>query len=669
MLVDAGAYVENEMRDKKYGTLLFLLLMDTLKLKTKLEDKVEIACYLLSKVNHKMSYMSQSVLTEYGGVMPLHLLLTEAMYQGRLDLIKILVAAGARVEDMREGSWLTNKNGSEIIQSPTGPVRIPLCNHLFKQLIGSSECPFSERVEIADYLLSQVKDPLAFINSGDESLIASTIITQDNKIQMLQVMMKYGFDVETIKMHTQSMATSISILRYCVKEGWERIVEFLLENPRIMKMEKKIRAETALITACDQQDITIPMHLIGLYLNQKHVTKPLDKHEKIERIAVIGAGLMGSGIASVSALAGLKVTVIDTSMEKSQQAMDYLNKLLNSELKRKRKTKSEAEAIRDNLTCSDQLSAIKGCQVVIEAVFESIEVKSKLFKEIEPWLESNTVIASNTSSIPISEMANSVKDQGRFVGMHFFSPVEKMALVEIIQGEKTTTGTIEMIKTLTLMIKKTPIVVNDGCGFYTTRVFARYPQEAIICLEEGIHPAMIEQSGRQAGMPMGPLEISDAVGLDVMAHIMTVAKQYKVYSDDTNCEGVINELLKQQRMGKKNKQGFYDYSSGAASLWKGSYGWVKDGKQIDLKSLSERLLYGQLVEAMKCWHESILDDKQSGDLGAVLGWGFAPYTGGPLSLIGQIGWDVFIEKSKDMANRYGKRFQLPEGMKKPNFIK
>ena len=413
----------------------------------------------------------------------------------------------------------------------------------------------------------------------------------------------------------------------------------------------------------------IPMHLIGLYLNQKHVTKPLDKHEKIERIAVIGAGLMGSGIASVSALAGLKVTVIDTSMEKSQQAMDYLNKLLNSELKRKRKTKSEAEAIRDNLTCSDQLSAIKGCQVVIEAVFESIEVKSKLFKEIEPWLESNTVIASNTSSIPISEMAHSVKDQGRFVGMHFFSPVEKMALVEIIQGEKTTAGTIEMIKTLTLMIKKTPIVVNDGCGFYTTRVFARYPQEAIICLEEGIHPAMIEQSGRQAGMPMGPLEISDAVGLDVMAHIMTVAKQYKVYSDDTNCEGVINELLKQQRMGKKNKQGFYDYSSGAASLWKGSYGWVKDGKQIDLKSLSERLLYGQLVEAMKCWHESILDDKQSGDLGAVLGWGFAPYTGGPLSLISQIGWDVFIEKSKDMANRYGKRFQLPEGMKKPNFIK
>lgn len=287
MLVDAGACVENEMRDKKYGTLLFLLLMDTLKLKTKLKDKVEIACYLLSKVNHKMSYMSQSVLTEYGGVMPLHLLLTEAMYQGRLDLIKILVAAGARVEDMREGSWLTNKKGTRSIQSPMGLIKIHPSNNLFEDLIRSSECPCAERVEIADYLLSQVKDPLAFINLGGESLIASTIITQDNKIRMLQVMMKHGFEVETIKMGTQSMATKTSILRYCVKKGWERIVEFLLKNPNIVKAEKKIRAEkpkkayslmnmltsrsmnssstihsefdriSALITACDQQDITI----------------------------------------------------------------------------------------------------------------------------------------------------------------------------------------------------------------------------------------------------------------------------------------------------------------------------------------------------------------------------------------------------------------------------
>lgn len=413
----------------------------------------------------------------------------------------------------------------------------------------------------------------------------------------------------------------------------------------------------------------IPEHLIHLYLSQKQLSKKTQSEDSFEKVAIIGSGLMGSGIASVACIAGLEVCVVDTSLDKAKQSIDYLKRILNAALKRKRYTKDQVDEIVSRLSISDEMASIKGCSMVIEAVFESIDVKDKVFKAVEKVVDDDVIIASNTSSIPISELAKSLSKPDRFIGLHFFSPVEKMSLIEIIKGDSTGNKTVTRAKAFSQHINKTPIVVNDGCGFYTTRVFARYPQEALICLTDGIHPAVIEQAGRVSGMPMGPLEISDAVGLDVMCHIMKVAKEYNIYHDVELTQTVIDTFVNQSRLGKKSKKGFYDYTAAGSQLWDGSFQWLKTGKAIDMVELSQRLIYGQLVETIKCWDESILTHEMEADLGAVLGWGFAPYSGGPTALIKAIGWDRFVSESDTLADKYGERFRLPQGMSKPTFIK
>ncbi len=412
----------------------------------------------------------------------------------------------------------------------------------------------------------------------------------------------------------------------------------------------------------------IPENLIRIYLSQKALVKCKPVVKTFKKISIIGSGLMGSGIASVACLAGFKVHVVDTSMEKAKQSEGYLKRLLDAGLKRKRYTESIVSDCLSRLSVSDQIDTIRGSDLVIEAVFESREVKEKIYRQIEPLIDSEAIIASNTSSIPISELAKGVTNPKRFVGLHFFSPVEKMALVEVIKGKQTTDSVIASARYFSQKISKVPITVNDGCGFYTTRVFARYPQEALICLKEGIHPAVIEQAGRVAGMPMGPLEISDAVGIDVMSHIMSIAKDYDIYHDMDISSSVIDHMVSQSRLGKKSKKGFYDYQSNGHSLWSGSYEWVQTDRQISLVDLGQRLMYGQLIEMIKCWDESILRSDVDADIGAVLGWGFAPYVGGPAALIKTIGWEGFLKDSAYLADTYGERFRLPADINKPDFL-
>jgi 3-hydroxyacyl-CoA dehydrogenase/enoyl-CoA hydratase/3-hydroxybutyryl-CoA epimerase len=381
----------------------------------------------------------------------------------------------------------------------------------------------------------------------------------------------------------------------------------------------------------------------------------------LQKVGILGAGMMGAGIAYVSAVAGLQVVLKDVSVEGAEKGKDYSRKLLQKEIERGRYTQAQADEILARIHATDQAKDFESCGLAIEAVFENRELKAKVTQEVEAFLPPNAVFASNTSTLPITGLAEASKNPQSFIGLHFFSPVDKMMLVEIIMGKQTSPEALALCIDYVKKIKKTPIVVNDSRGFYTSRCFGTYTSEGITLLSEGVAPALIENAGKAAGMPVGALDVSDAVALDLMYKIMVqTEKDTGLKVTDTPDGKVVKKFVEELgRVGKREKAGFYEYPEDSPKkLWSGLAEHFKPLEaQPSLEEVKKRLLYRQAIEAVKCFEEGVVTSVRDADLGSILAWGFPPYTGGILSFIDYVGIERFVQEADRLADAYGERFR------------
>ncbi|WNG92187.1 3-hydroxyacyl-CoA dehydrogenase NAD-binding domain-containing protein [Mycobacterium sp. ITM-2016-00318] len=396
--------------------------------------------------------------------------------------------------------------------------------------------------------------------------------------------------------------------------------------------------------------------------------------QEIKKIGVLGAGMMGAGIAYVSAKAGFDVVLKDVNIEAAQKGKGYSEKLEAKALERGKTTQEKSDKLLARITPTADAADFKGVDFVIEAVFESVELKHKVFGEIEDIVEPNALLGSNTSTLPITGLATGVKRQEDFIGIHFFSPVDKMPLVEIIKGEKTSDEALARVFDYTLVIGKTPIVVNDSRGFFTSRVIGTFVNEALAMLGEGIAPASIEQAGSQAGYPAPPLQLSDELNLELM-HKIAVASRKGVEDEGGTyvphpAEAVVEKMIEIGRPSRLKGAGFYEYADGKRTgLWPGLAETFNSGcTEIPLQDMIDRMLFAEALETQKCLDEGVLTSTADANIGSIMGIGFPPYTGGSAQFIvgyqgaGGTGKEAFVARAKELAARYGDRFNPPASL-------
>ncbi|WP_067701202.1 3-hydroxyacyl-CoA dehydrogenase NAD-binding domain-containing protein [Nocardia jejuensis] len=404
--------------------------------------------------------------------------------------------------------------------------------------------------------------------------------------------------------------------------------------------------------------------------------KDVPKRE-IKKIGVVGAGMMGAGIAYVSAKAGYDVVLKDTTIERAEHGKDYSVKLEEKALSRGKTTAEKSAALLAKITPTADAADFAGVDFVIEAVFEKPELKNAVFQEIEDIVDADALLGSNTSTLPITLLANGVKRSEDFIGIHFFSPVDKMPLVEIIRGEKTSDEALARVYDYTLAIRKTPIVVNDSRGFFTSRVIGTFINEAIMMLEENIDPATIEQVGLQAGYPAAPLKLSDELNFETMNKIFkeTLAAaeaEGKEISAASLASGRIIDTMidKFDRKGKAAGAGFYNYVDGkTAGIWEGlreTFGSKRELPEgVSLQDLKDRMLFIEAIETQKCFDEGVLTTTADANIGSIFGIGYPAWTGGVHQFIvgypgGQAG---FVARADELAAKFGDRFQVPASLR------
>jgi len=404
-----------------------------------------------------------------------------------------------------------------------------------------------------------------------------------------------------------------------------------------------------------------------LFLSLQDANKLVRRPQGIERrpptrIGVLGAGLMGAGIAFVAAEKGINVVVLDTTEEKAAGAVDYARTRIDKAIAKRRSTEAIKATTLARIHPTSRFEDLEGCDLVIEAVFEDRGVKAEVSRKAEAVLGPDAIIGSNTSTLPITGLAEAVQRQENFIGLHFFSPVEKMALVEVIRARQTSDRCLAWALDAVQALGKTPIVVNDSRGFYTSRVFGTYITEGMAMLTEGIVPALIENAGKASGMPMPPLNLADEVGLALMYQVgVQTRKDLGDAAPANPSQGVLKKLVQEAgRVGKRTGQGFYTYSGEGKRLWTGLRELFPSAPvQPSVPELVERFLYVQALEAARCMDQGVLLAVEDADVGAILGWGFAPYTGGPLSYIDRIGVKAFVARADALAALYGERFAPP----------
>ncbi|WP_104492466.1 3-hydroxyacyl-CoA dehydrogenase NAD-binding domain-containing protein [Acinetobacter indicus] len=387
-----------------------------------------------------------------------------------------------------------------------------------------------------------------------------------------------------------------------------------------------------------------------------------------KKVGILGAGMMGAGIAYAAAIKGIAVILKDVAVENAEKGKAYSQKLLDKKVAQGRMTAEKRDQILARITPTASTADLAGCDLIIEAVFENQQLKAQVTQEAEGYLTADGVMASNTSTLPISGLAQASKDQSRFIGLHFFSPVDKMQLVEIIKGQNTNRETVAKAYDFVQQIGKTPIVVNDSRGFFTSRVFGTFVQEGLRMLAEGIHPAKIEMAALKAGMPVGPLAIQDEVSLTLSEHVAAeTSKALQAEGKErprSGADEVIETMIHQfNRKGKAAGAGFYDYPEGGKkSLWEGLSYWKKE-QTVDEQELIDRFLFVQSLDTLRCLEEGVLESVVDGNVGSIFGIGFAPWTGGALQFLNQYGLKDALNRAQALEQRYGERFASPQLLK------
>ena len=432
-------------------------------------------------------------------------------------------------------------------------------------------------------------------------------------------------------------------------------------------IDNGLKIESRFFVACALSDVSKNMiNTLWTQLNsiKKGQSRPEGyERSKVSKVGILGAGMMGAGIAYVSAKAGMEVVLLDTAIEGAEKGKNYSSKLLDKAISRGRSTEEKKQTLLDLIKTTTSYDDLEGCDLVIEAVFEDVEIKAECTRKSEAVIPDTAVYASNTSTLPITELAKASTRPSQFIGLHFFSPVDKMPLVEIIVGEETDDATLAKGFDYVGQIGKTPIVVNDSRGFYTSRVFGTYVSEGIAMLSEGIHPRSIEVAGMKSGMPMPPLALQDEVSLSLSLHVMQQTKraleaEVKTFTPHPAMP-VVEKMVKELgREGKKVAKGFYDYpQNGEKHLWPElTELYPTTDEQPSQQDLVDRLLYVQANETAKCFEENVVRTVADANIGSIFGWGFAPNQGGTLQFINSVGVDKFVARSRELASKYGERF-------------
>ena len=433
-------------------------------------------------------------------------------------------------------------------------------------------------------------------------------------------------------------------------------------------IDNGLKIESRFFVACVLSDVSKNMiNSLWTQLNsiKKGQSRPQGfERSKVSKVGILGAGMMGAGIAYVSAKACMEVVLLDTAIEGAEKGKSYSTKLLDKAISRGRSTKDKKQALLDLIKTTTFYDDLEGCDLIIEAVFEDIDIKAECTRQSEAVIPETAFYASNTSTLPITELAKASKRPNQFIGLHFFSPVDKMPLVEIIVGEKTDDATLATGFDYVGQIGKTPIVVNDSRGFYTSRVFGTYVSEGIAMLAEGVHPRSIEVAGMKSGMPMPPLALQDEVSLSLSLHVMEQTKKAMEAEGKTftphPAMSVVEKMVKEfGREGKKVSKGFYDYpENGEKHLWSDlTELYPTTDEQPSQQDLVDRLLYVQANETAKCYEENVVRTVADANIGSIFGWGFAPNQGGTLQFINSVGVDKFVARSRELAQKYGARFE------------
>ncbi len=405
----------------------------------------------------------------------------------------------------------------------------------------------------------------------------------------------------------------------------------------------------------------------SLFINkealEKGANRPQVADQTVRKLGVIGAGMMGAGIAYVSANAGIEVVLIDATQEAADRGKAHSENLLEKGVKRGKVTADRKAEVLGRITATTDYAALAGCDLVVEAVFEDPAVKAEVTARVEAAVGQECIFATNTSTLPISALARASQRPAQFIGIHFFSPVDKMMLVEIIRGKQT--GDVAVAKALDFVrqIRKTPIVVNDARFFYANRCIIPYINEGIRMVAEGVEPALVENAAKLVGMPLGPLQLVDETSIDLGVKI---AKATRAAMGDAYPDGAVDEVIfrlaDQGRLGRKAKAGFYAYDDKGdrLGLWEGlAAEWPVAARQPALTEVQHRLLMAQVLEAVRALEEGVLTDIREGDVGAILGWGFAPWSGGPFGWLDMIGAPRAVEICDRLAADHGARFAPP----------
>ncbi|WP_276719621.1 3-hydroxyacyl-CoA dehydrogenase NAD-binding domain-containing protein [Pseudooceanicola nitratireducens] len=408
----------------------------------------------------------------------------------------------------------------------------------------------------------------------------------------------------------------------------------------------------------------------SLFLNkealEKGANRPEAPDQTVKKVGVMGAGMMGAGIALVSAQAGIEVVLIDQKQEAADKGKAYTEAFLDKGMKRGKVTQEKKDKVLSLITATTDYSALSDADLIIEAVFEDVGVKAEVTKNVEAVIPEDCIFATNTSTLPISDLARASSRPDQFIGIHFFSPVEKMLLVEIIKGAETGDRAVAKALDYVRQIRKTPIVVNDARFFYANRCIIPYLNEGARMVAEGVEPALVDNAARLLGMPVGPLQLIDETSIDLGVKIAKATKAAlgdKYPADNKPVDDLMFALYDQGRLGRKSKAGFFDYDEAGKrqGYWDGLDALTPTlDEQPDLTEVQHRLMFAQVLEAVRALEEDVLEDIREGDVGAILGWGFAPWSGGPFSWLDILGAPYAAERCDQLAQKFGPRFNCPD---------